>query len=187
MIAERLARIKLLAMDIDGTLTDGKLLFIDGREIKQFSVYDGLGIRLAMKVGLDIAWVSGNCSQAVADRARMLEVTDLLQGVRLKSRAMAELISRKGLAPEEVAFIGDDLNDLPAFEVVGVSIATANAAAEVKEKADCVTQRAGGDGAVREAIESILKARGEWDMALHKFLEMLKAEDAEGPTGGTVA
>ena len=187
MITERLAKVKLLAMDIDGTLTDGKLLFIDGREIKQFSVYDGLGIRLAMNVGLDIAWVSGNSSAAVADRARMLEVKDLLQGVRLKSRAMAELIACKGLGPDQVAFMGDDLNDLPAFDVCGVRIAVANAAAEVKDRADYVTQRAGGDGAVREAIESILKARGEWDMALHKFLALLKDEDARGTTEGTVA
>lgn len=185
MISDKLSGVRLLIMDIDGTLTDGKLLFIDGREIKQFSVYDGLGIRLAMNCGLDIAWVSGNCSEAVADRARMLGVGDVLQGVRLKSTAVAALIAAKGLECEQAAFIGDDLNDLPAFDVCGVKIATANAAAEVKARADCVTQMAGGSGAVREAIENILKARGEWDMAIHRFLEMLEVEETEGPPGGT--
>jgi len=179
-LLRKLARVRLLVMDIDGTLTDGKLLFIDGRECKMFNVYDGLGIRLAMAQGLEIAWVSGNCSEAVADRARMLGVEELHQKVRLKSRIVTELVERKGLECAEVAFIGDDLNDLPAFDVCGVKIATANAAEELKSRADYVTQRAGGDGAVREAIESILKARGEMKMALHKFLQMLDDEDAGG-------
>lgn len=184
---KRLAKVKLLAMDVDGTLTDGAMVVHDGHQIKSFHAHDGLGIRLAMIHGLKIAWITGNLSSAVADRARALGVTELFQNCWVKSRAIDELANRYGLDCEEIAFMGDDLNDLPAFERVGVAIAVANASDEVKKRAHCVTSRPGGHGAVREAIEMILKARGEWEDAVARFLAALEVQEAEGSGPEAVA
>jgi len=180
MIIEKFSKIKLLAMDVDGTLTDGAMIFLGGEQLKIFSVYDGLGIRLAMNYGLKIAWVTGNVTDSVVQRARTLGVTDVHQGARFKSNAIKQIAADHGLEMEEIAYIGDDLNDLPAFELVGVSFAVANAVMEVRERADVVTTRTGGSGAVREAIEDILKARNQWDEAVSSFLEELAREEAEG-------
>lgn len=179
---ERIARIKLLAMDVDGTLTDGGMTVYNGEQIKTFNVYDGLGIRLAMNYGLNIAWITGNSSQAVAARAHQLGVEDVCQGSWFKSQPLRDLAQKYDLDLDEIAYIGDDLNDLPAFEAAGVCFAVDNAANELKDKADVVTARAGGHGAVREAIETILKARGQWDDAVDSFLTELKQE-AEGKPG----
>ncbi|MDH7601039.1 MAG: HAD hydrolase family protein [Armatimonadota bacterium] len=179
-IEEKLAKVKLLAMDVDGTLTDGAMTIHDGHQIKSFHAHDGLGIRLAMNYGLRIAWVTGNLSSAVADRARALGVTELFQNCWVKSKAIDELANKYGLDCEEIAFMGDDLNDLAAFERAGVAIAVANATEEVKKRAHCVTSRPGGQGAVREAIEMILKARGEWEAAVSSFLAALELQEAEG-------
>ena len=175
---DRLRKVKLLAMDVDGTLTDGSMIAYNGEQIKSFHAHDGLGIRLAMNHGLEIAWITGNTSAAVTDRARALGVEDVYQSARLKSKALDEIAAGHGLLREEIAFIGDDLNDLPAFECAGVAFAVGNAAAEVKARADVVTERCGGKGAVREAIEVILKARGEWDNAMASFMGELEKEEA---------
>ena len=182
-LSDKLSKIKLLAMDVDGTLTDGTMTFVNGEQIKSFSVYDGLGIRLAINHGLGIAWITGNRSDAVAERAEMLGVKDVFQGARFKSEAMAETARRHGLSLDEIAYIGDDLNDLPAFERAGYAFAVGNSADEVKSAADCVTTRRGGEGAVREAIETILKASGEWEEAMKGFLDELRKEQpqAGGP------
>ncbi|MGC8863854.1 MAG: KdsC family phosphatase [Armatimonadota bacterium] len=179
---DKLSRVKLLAMDVDGTLTDGAMIIHDGEQIKSFHAHDGLGIRLAMNHGLKIAWITGNVSRAVEERARALGVSDLYQNSWVKSKAIDEIAARHGLSREEIAFIGDDLNDLRAFEHAGVSIAVANASEEVKRRADVVTERPGGRGAVREAIEIILKSRGEWEGAVERFLSMLD-EQEEGKAG----
>ncbi len=176
MIEEKLARVRLLAMDVDGTLTEGEMILLDGQQVKLFNVYDGLGIRLAMNYGLKVAWITGNTSEAVIERARTLEVTDVYQGARFKTEALKNAAEKHGLDMSEVAYVGDDLNDLPALEIAGVAIAVANATAEVKARADLVTERGGGHGAIREVIEAILKARGEWDRAVQSFLDELKRE-----------
>jgi len=173
---DRLAKIKLLVMDVDGTLTEGEMVTLDGRQIKHFNVYDGLGTRLALNIGLGIAWVTGNTSEAVAERARQLGVSDVCQGAKLKSVALDELAARYGLGMDEIAYMGDDLNDLPALDRAGVAIAVANAVEEVKARADMVTKRGGGHGAVREVIEAVLKARGEWDAAVEAYLDELRRE-----------
>jgi len=173
----KLSRIKLIAMDVDGTLTDGSMIFHNGSQIKAFHAQDGLGIRLAMNFGIDVAWITGNVSDAVADRAKRLGIECVYQGARYKTQALSEIISNKKLDPAEIAYIGDDLNDLPAFNAVGVSIAVSDAAAEVKDAADIVTSRSGGRGAVREAIEIILKARGQWQEAVASFLDELEKEE----------
>lgn len=175
-MTKNLARIRLLAMDVDGTLTDGGLVFYRGEQVKIFSVHDGQGIRLALNYGLRIAWVTGNVSDTVAERAASLGVTDVYQGARFKSDALRQIARDQGLGLDEIAFIGDDLNDLPAFEIAGYCFAPANAVEEVKARADLVTQRGGGQGAVREAIEAIFKARGEWEAAVESFLAELEQE-----------
>lgn len=178
----RLSKIKLLVMDVDGTLTDGSMTFVGGEQIKTFSVYDGLGIRVAMNHGLGIAWVTGNTSPAVAERARTLGIVDVYQGVWYKPDSLLDIASRHKLNMDEIAYIGDDLNDLPAFDVAGFSFAVNNAVDEVKARACMVTRKPGGYGAVREAIEIILKAGGQWEDAVNSFLLELEKE-AEGKKG----
>ncbi|MEN6356322.1 MAG: HAD hydrolase family protein [Armatimonadota bacterium] len=174
---DRLKCIKLLAMDVDGTLTDGAMIFHGGEQMKSFSVYDGLGIRLAMNYGLRIAWITGNNTEAVTRRARMLGVEDVYQGVRYKSRAIDDIANLYSLERDEIAYMGDDLNDLPAFERAGFSIAVSNAVDEVKNRADMTTRLPGGKGAVREAIETILKAGGNWGDAVRSFLDEMALEE----------
>lgn len=175
---DRLSKIKLLAMDVDGTLTDGAMIFYNEEQMKVFSVYDGLGIRIAINSGLEIAWVTGNVTAAVSERARTLGIEDVYQGARYKTDALRDVAKRYNLAMAEIAFIGDDLNDLPAFEEAGFCFAVANAVQELRDRADYVTQRKGGHGAVREAIEAILKARGLWESAVSGFLNELAREEA---------
>lgn len=178
-IYEKLSKIKLLAMDIDGTLTDGGLTFHNGLQLKEFNVYDGLGIRLAMTNGLNIAWVTGNSSETVNDRAESLGVDEVCQGIRNKSEALKALAVKYELSLEEIAYIGDDLNDYPAYGTAGLGFAVNNAVDEIKQVADIITHKAGGQGAVREAIETILKARGEWDSAVKRYVEMLEAGEPD--------
>lgn len=173
---DKLRKIKMLAMDVDGTLTSGEMIVLNGHQIKHFSVYDGLGIRLAMNFGLGVAWITGNISEAVTDRARSLDVTDVYQGARFKTEALKDLAAKHELHMDQIAYVGDDLNDLPALDLAGVAVAVANACDEVKERADIITQRSGGHGAIREVIEMILKARGEWDSAVESFLAELQRE-----------
>lgn len=183
---EKLNRIKLLAMDVDGVLTDGSMVFGPMGDIKLFNVMDGLGIRLAISAGLEIAWITGNISNPVTERAKSLMVTELHQGQRYKSTALKEIAARRGLSLDEIAYIGDDLNDLPAIEAAGAAFAVANAAREVKTSADFVTEKSGGHGAVREVIEMILKQQGKWDNGVHGFLELLRAEQEKGEAPGAV-
>jgi 3-deoxy-D-manno-octulosonate 8-phosphate phosphatase (KDO 8-P phosphatase) len=176
-IRARLARVRLLACDVDGTLTDGGIVYDSaGAESRRFHIHDGLGIVVAGLVNLQVAWITGRDSPVVARRADELRVAYLEQGVRDKAVAVAMLAVRGGFAPEEIAFIGDDLNDLPGMRAAGVALAPANAVPEVRRAAALVLGRAGGDGAVREAIEAILRARGEWDAAVALYLAHLQAK-----------
>ena len=174
----RLSKIKMLVMDVDGTLTDGSMTFIGTEQMKTFNVYDGLGIRLAMNYGLRIGWITGNTSAAVTERARQLGIVDVYQGSWYKPDSLREIATRHELSMDQIAYIGDDLNDLPAFEVAGFSFAVRNATEEVKARADMVTDRPGGKGAVREAIEIILKAGGQWEDAVKSFLAELERDAA---------
>ena len=186
-LTAKLSRIKLLVTDVDGTLTEGSMIFLGGGQVKLFHVHDGLGIRLARNFGLDVAIVTGNTSQAVTERAATLGLERVYQGIRHKSAIIAQMASETGLSRDEIAYIGDDLNDLPAFEVVGFRIAVADAVEEIRNRADMVTVRRGGKGAVREAIEAILKSRGQWDDAVQSFLVELEREDAGKPAPEAVA
>jgi 3-deoxy-D-manno-octulosonate 8-phosphate phosphatase (KDO 8-P phosphatase) len=158
-------------MDVDGVLTDGKLHFTsDGDEFKTFDVQDGHGIAMAQRVGLAIGFISGRPSKATARRAADLGVKIVLQKPTNKMEMVESVKTRFGFANDEIAFIGDELVDLPALRRVGLAVAVPNAMAEVRRVAHYVTQRRGGDGAVREVIEMILKAQGSWKKAIAKYM-----------------
>ena len=163
-VEERAARIKLLLMDCDGVLTDGRVwLFDDGEEQKGFHTRDGLGIELWHRAGLKSGIISGRKSSAVERRARGLGMSFVVQGVKEKVQAFVETVAEAGVTSDEVAFIGDDLNDIPLMLRSGLGVAVADAATEARERAHYVTKIAGGYGAVREVVELILKAQGRWD------------------------
>jgi 3-deoxy-D-manno-octulosonate 8-phosphate phosphatase (KDO 8-P phosphatase) len=157
------ARIELLVLDVDGVITDGSLL-VDptGQEWKRFHVHDGLAMVAARRAGLPVAVVSGRASPAVARRMAELGVNELHQGVADKVPVVRAIIARLGLLPAQVAAMGDDLPDLPVMEMVGLRLAPANAVQEVRRAAHWVSRRGGGEGAVREAIEMLLRARRAW-------------------------
>ena len=176
---EKARSIRLLAMDVDGVLTAGDVIYSDsGEELKILNIHDGLGIVIARHAGLKTAVVTGRVSAAVERRARELGVTDLRMGRRDKGAAVRSLIADAGLQPDQVAFIGDDINDLPAFRECGFRIAVENACNELKAEADYVTRRGGGHGAVREAIELILESQGKWTAAVEAYLQSLEQTDA---------
>ena len=161
--APRASRIRLLVLDVDGVLTDGGLLFsASGEETKRFHVHDGLAMVAARKAGLQVAILSSRASAAVTRRMAELGVGEVHQGVTDKAGGLDALRDRLGLARGEVAMMGDDLPDLPAMARAGLALAPANAVAEVKRAAHWVARRRGGDGAVREAVEMLLKSRRAW-------------------------
>jgi 3-deoxy-D-manno-octulosonate 8-phosphate phosphatase (KDO 8-P phosphatase) len=162
--------VRLLAMDVDGVLTDGRI-FLDhqGQEWKSFHVHDGQGITLARRAGLPIAWISGRASTAVEHRAAELQVSWVYQRVTDKVQVLRELLQRTGLEAQAVAYIGDDIGDIPVMRRVGLPIAVANALPEVRACAMWVTQRAGGQGAVREVIDLMLRAQGHWPAVIQDF------------------
>ncbi|HZP38196.1 MAG TPA: HAD-IIIA family hydrolase [Methylomirabilota bacterium] len=159
----RAARIRLLVLDVDGVLTDGGLVYgPSGEETKRFHVHDGLALVAAPKAGLQVAVLSSRASAAVTRRLSELGVTEVHQGVSDKASALLALSQRLGRHAAEVAMMGDDLSDLPAMARAGLALAPANAVAEVKRAAHWVARRRGGDGAVREAVEMLLRARRAW-------------------------
>lgn len=175
--------VRLLAMDVDGVLTDGTVTWgVDGagelQELKGFNVKDGLGISLARAAGLEVAWITGRRSAIVERRAAELGVREVAQWARNKRVVLEELTGRLGLAREQVLYIGDDLNDLPAFGAAGIRVAVADAVAEVRQAADWVTKASGGAGAVREVAEQVLRSQGRWEEAVAAFMARLDAEQA---------
>ena len=160
---ERFAGIKLLILDVDGVLTDGQIfLNHKGEEMKAFSVRDGLGLKMLMAGGVEVAIITGRRSSAMAHRGRELGITDVLQGVSDKKDVCRRMIEKRGLAREEVCCMGDDLPDLAMFGEVGLTVAVGDAVQEVRERADVITTKKGGHGAVRELCEWILKGQGKW-------------------------
>jgi 3-deoxy-D-manno-octulosonate 8-phosphate phosphatase (KDO 8-P phosphatase) len=170
-MASSLAQIKLLVLDVDGVMTDGRIIYTDsGEQIKQFSSRDGLGLRLLMDNGIQVGIITGRISGALTHRCRNLGIDLIFDGIFNKSEAMDRMARQTGIDPAEMAFMGDDLIDLPAMARSGVAIAVADAADEVKARADIVTRAPGGHGAVREICDVILKAAGLWENALKPFL-----------------
>ena len=149
-------QVKLIALDVDGTLTDGTFWWgPQGEELKRFSSHDVAGISQASKVGFTFALISGDSSPLIDRFAQKLEIKFVYKGCRDKAAALRELMARKNLYPQEICFMGDDLDDLPAMAVAGVSAAPSSAVEHVRAKATYVTSASGGNGAVRELIEHI--------------------------------
>lgn len=165
-----LKKIKLLVLDVDGVLTDGKLhIGPNGEMEKIFSVLDGMAISVALRNGLKIAIVTGRGGNIVQFRAKELGITDCYTGVIDKREKLQDLMADYELQKEEVAYMGDDLNDLPCMTLAGNKFAPCNGVAEVKAVVDYVTETAGGYGAVREVIEKILTAKGKWQLVVESY------------------
>ena len=162
ILRDRLARIKLLAMDIDGTLTDGAMYYSpQGDSLKRFDTRDGMGITLLHMAGITTAFITSENSDIVRKRAEKLKISHVYLGIKQKNEVLAELYKKLGVAFDEVAYIGDDINDLPAFQVVGISACPADAHNIVRQKVDIICSRNGGYGAVREFAEMILSAQNK--------------------------
>lgn len=156
--------IKLLILDVDGVLTDGGIILDnEGNEFKTFHVRDGHGIKMLMRSGIIVAVITGRDSKVVARRARELGITEVYQKCFDKKVAFRQLIEKYSFKPQEVAFIGDDIVDIPLFKRTGFSIAVADADDDAKAAAMMVTKNSGGKGAVREVCDFLLKAKGLWE------------------------
>ena len=162
--------IKLLLLDVDGVLTDGKLYYGNsGEELKAFNIQDGLGIKLLQQGGIQVGIITGRVSTLLQRRADELGINPVIQGREDKLTALRELLENQNLGLHQIAFMGDDLPDLSAINLVGLGITVANACSTLTAKADWQTLRSGGDGAVREAAEMILKAQGKFDTLVERF------------------
>jgi len=166
---EALKRIKVLAMDVDGVLTDGKIIIdANGVETKNFDVQDGFGIVFIRQAGIKTAVISSRPSGVTKHRTDDLKIDKVFTGVYPKMGSYEQMLKDFKVKDEEVCFVGDDLADLAILKRVGFAVAVANAVFEIKKAADHVTQRRGGDGAVREVVEMILKAQGKWGPELYE-------------------
>ena len=172
-LKEKALNVRLLALDVDGVLTDGRLYFAeDGQEFKTFDTQDGHGIKMLQAAGIEVAIITGRTTKLVQRRAGNLGIHHLLQGREDKLVALRELTGELGIALDEVAYVGDDCPDLPAILAVGLGVAVANAHAELRARADHVTTLAGGRGAVREVCDLLLQAQGRYDTALAPYLDI---------------
>ena len=173
MLLERAARIRLLALDVDGVLTDGRLYFDNnGGEMKSFSTRDGLGIRLLAEQGIETALITARKSRIVEARAENLRIPHVYQGSLRKLDAFHDLLSETGLDPDQVCYAGDDWLDLPLLERVGLAVTVADGDPVVKERVHWITDRPGGHGAVREICDLILAAQGLDVEALEGILRL---------------
>jgi 3-deoxy-D-manno-octulosonate 8-phosphate phosphatase (KDO 8-P phosphatase) len=159
--------IKLFIFDVDGVLTDGKLYFSNsGEESKAFNSKDGLGIKMLLATEIEVGIITGRKSMIVSRRARELGIKHLYQGHATKLKAFADLLATLRLKNSQVAYMGDDINDIPIMQQVGLSIAPNNALDYVQQHASYVTSRDGGDGAARQACDLILNAQNKWQQAI---------------------
>ena len=169
-VRKRAEKIRLLALDVDGTLTDGRLLIgPEGEIAKTFHARDGLGMAAALRAGLKIALITGRSSACVVRRAEELGIEEVYLGATDKVAALEALAVKFSLQPEEIAYAGDDLNDLPALQWAGLPCAVSDAAAEVRRAACWVTECGGGQGAARELVEGILAAQGRWEAVVASY------------------
>ncbi|WP_293761350.1 HAD-IIIA family hydrolase [uncultured Aquitalea sp.] len=170
-LTEQARKIKLLIMDVDGVMTDGRIYYnAQGEESKSFYVQDGLGLKLLQSTGVKLAIISGRADRCVEHRAQALGIDYYFGGVKDKHEALKELLNRAGVTAEQCAFIGDDLIDLPVLRRVGLAVAVPAAPALVRQHAHYVTGFPGGQGAVRELAELIMQAQGTFDAIVDRFL-----------------
>jgi len=176
---QRAAKIKLVLFDVDGVLTDGKILMhADGSESKTFDIKDGTGIVWALRQGLTVGFLSARSSAATAQRAAQLGVTLVHQGVRSKLDTYDQIVDGLILEDDQAAYMGDDLLDLPVLSRVGLATAPADAAPEVRARVHWVTSAKGGSGAARELIEMILRAQGRWEGLLATYVNEAQDQQA---------
>lgn len=164
IVREKIQRVRWIALDVDGVMTDGKLVIdVNGNELRSFSVRDGLGIKMAQQSGIGFAIVSGRESPVVRSRAVDLRIEEIHLGVHRKADCLREILERRGIDPSATCFIGDDVIDIPAMRLAGLGVAPADADPAARAEADFVTKAIGGHGVVREMVDLILQRRGEWD------------------------
>lgn len=171
-VVEKAKNLKLLILDVDGVLTDGKLFFDnDGNEYKSFHAQDGHGIKLLRQTGVEVAVISGRKSKSVELRMKNLGIVHVYQGHENKIAAFNEIVEKLGITPEQAAHVGDDVIDLPVMIRVGLAIAVNDANFAVKQRADWCTTLPGGQGAVREVCDFIMQAQGSYDQVLNTYLK----------------
>jgi 3-deoxy-D-manno-octulosonate 8-phosphate phosphatase (KDO 8-P phosphatase) len=171
-VTERASKVRLVLMDADGVLTDGRIIVLaDGDEARAYHARDGLAVRIGQNGGLGFGVVSGRTSKAVEARARELDFVEIHQKVTAKGPCIEEIARRRGLKLEEICFVGDDIVDVPAFRRCGLAIAPADADPEVFDHVHHVGACEGGRGIVREVVDLILRARGTWDVATAAYLK----------------
>jgi 3-deoxy-D-manno-octulosonate 8-phosphate phosphatase (KDO 8-P phosphatase) len=176
---KKIREIRMLLLDVDGVLTDGKIIMNDqGVESKHFDVRDGHGLKVLMRYGIGVALITGRRSSVVVHRAKDLGIEEVHQGVWDKAAVFDDILKKHDLHPGQTAFMGDDIVDIPVMRRVGFAVAVRNADVEAKKIASYVTKSRGGRGAVREVCEIILKAQGHWDDVAMKY-----AMDGTSPAG----
>lgn len=167
---EKIKKIRFLVLDVDGVMTDGKVTYgADGEEFKSFDIKDGQGLKFWSRVGYGAGIITGRASPVVERRAAELDIAHVAMNAKDKLPVFREMLAGAGVAPGEVAMIGDDMPDIPLLRHAGLGVAVADAVREVKEAAHIVTNKKGGRGAVRELIELILKTQGRWDEVLARY------------------
>lgn len=170
-LVEKLRPIKLVIFDVDGVLTDGRIIYDNaGVETKAFDVKDGHGIKLLMRCGIDVGIITARESNVVAVRAANLGIGIVFQGMKDKLKAFEEILRTTGLAPSQIGYVGDDIIDLPVIRRAGFSASVADGVSEVRERVDYIAQKKGGCGAAREICELVLKAQGHWDAVIAGYL-----------------
>ncbi|GAB4266617.1 MAG: HAD hydrolase family protein [Deferrisomatales bacterium] len=169
-LEQRMARVSLLLLDVDGVLTDGRIVLDDrGVETKSFDVTDGHGLKLLQRAGVEVGLVTGRRSRVVEHRARELGIAEVHQGVKDKLAVVRHILARRALGPEQICYVGDDVVDLPVMLQVGCAVTVAGAPDYVQARAHWVTPNPGGRGAVRQVCEALLRARGAWEAVTRKY------------------
>lgn len=165
-------QIRFLILDVDGVLTDGRIVLDnEGNEFKSFHVRDGHGIKMLVRSGVQVAIITGRYSKVVERRARELGIDEVFQKCHVKTAALEDIVRKYGLTEKEVAYVGDDIVDVPVFRRVGMPIAVSDAMDEAKDFASMMTKNGGGRGAVREICDFLLKAKGLWEKATREYFE----------------
>jgi 3-deoxy-D-manno-octulosonate 8-phosphate phosphatase (KDO 8-P phosphatase) len=172
MTEDRLKKIKMVLLDVDGVLTSGDIIYSDnGEQTKIFNVKDGVGIRLLKEAGIKVGIITGRKGQALRHRCANLGIDLIFDGIMRKDQVLENIVARTGVCEEAMAYVGDDLPDLPAMKRVGLSVAVADAHEILRQQAHMTTRARGGKGAVREISEAILKAQGRWDDLIGRLFD----------------
>ncbi|GEN22605.1 KdsC family phosphatase [Halomonas cupida] len=172
-LSDKLRRVRLLALDVDGVMTDGSLYFqADGQESKVFNTLDGHGLKLLKRAGINVAVITGRSSPMVTMRTSALGIDHVHQGVERKLPALKQMCEQLGIELDQVAYCGDDLPDLPCIRHAGVGISVPGAPHYIREQADWITEQTGGHGAVREICDRLLMSQGHWQSVLDTYLHV---------------